>query len=202
MNSLKIRIPLKSSTNPSRKTNKKSEEKKLKRKRADDLILLKMNSLLKPGEIEIPQATIQAILLAMKCLIEEMGYHYDLNLILASLIYAEKYVKKTELIVVEDVLEVIMLSLICSLKFWQDQGMFILSLVLYSFFQFLQKKFKTNVRKGVDMELIAQVMSMPLAELREMEIQYMTDLEWDLYLTHENLISFSKGEKQIESAAL
>jgi hypothetical protein len=121
-----VRIPLqysgkisKPSATPQRKHIKNAKE--LETKKTQQFILLKLNSFLKQNQ-KLDLATCEFLFNVIKRVVESMAYEFDKNLLMSCLIYSDRYVHRAGRLDKNDVLQVLLLSVIVALKFSQDEG--------------------------------------------------------------------------------
>ena len=95
--------------------------KELETKKTNDFILQKLNSFLKPNQT-IDWTTTEFLFKVIKQVVESMAYEFDKNLQMTCLIYSDRFVHSTAPLDKDDVLQVLLISVIVALKFNQDEG--------------------------------------------------------------------------------
>ena len=94
---------------------------------------------------------------AISKVITQMGYDFDKSLMLSTIIYAGRFVQNRGLIPNEKTLELLLLSALMSTKFWMDTG--------------------------IDSDLAAHAMSLPLKEFFAKEWDFVRCLDYKLCIS-------------------
>ncbi|PRP80689.1 hypothetical protein PROFUN_11648 [Planoprotostelium fungivorum] len=93
----------------------------------------------------------------IKDLVKLMGYRYKKHLLLPTIIYMDRYIRKTGPIVPADFFRLLLTSAIVTVKFWEDWG--------------------------VDADLVQEVCGLSRKDIGNMERNFLSTIDYSLFLT-------------------
>ena len=96
--------------------------KDLEELRTRQLVLDHLNNWLQSGQTRIDLLTLDMMVSCIKRIMQEMTYDFDRNLLLVTVIYAERYVKFYGQIRTTDCFQLLLLSSMVTAKMWFDTG--------------------------------------------------------------------------------
>lgn len=137
--------------------------KVLEKQKRDNVIYRRIKSWLKEDEVILPE-TIRQYFSCIKQLVKLMNYEYKKNIILATVIYANKYIQNVGMISVNHLFRLLLTSTIVTIKFWEDGG--------------------------VDLELCSYVFGITKKEINDMERHFLVKIGYELFLKNEDIENF------------
>lgn len=132
----------------------------MKRRELDQILYRELNSWLHPSDCKISEADIQEMLECVRLAIELTGCRYKRNLLLASFVYADRYVKKKGTISRDNMLYFLLVTAIISVKFLSDIS-------------------------DMDLSCIAYVASIDKHALLSLERKFLVEIDYRLFISHE-----------------
>lgn len=136
--------------------------KELNKKRRMDMIVKKINSWLVPGTTIAPEI-LEQIINCIKQLSFLMGFHFNKQLVVATMIYVEKFVERKGQVNLFDIFDLLVVASIITMKFWAEE------------------------QYRVDMELTSYVSGIPKKQISSMERSFLGTIEYSLFLDSKTL---------------
>jgi len=131
--------------------------KELDKKRRMETIVRTINDWLVPGNTVAPEMLEQTIA-CIKQLSLLMGFHFDKQLLVATMIYIEKFVQRHGPIQFADVFDLFVVASTVTMKFWAEE------------------------QYRVDMDLTSYVSGIPKKAISSMERVFLGTIEYSLFL--------------------
>jgi hypothetical protein len=135
----------------------------LENERRISLIFHTVNSWLKSNQC-VSDHAIKEYIRCIKQLVKLMGYRYKKNLLLPTVIYADKFVKKDGLIDESDIFRVLLVSALVTVKFWEDTG--------------------------IDADLASYVSGFTKKEICDLERRFLNVIDYKLFLDNSDIEMF------------
>lgn len=131
--------------------------KELDKQRRMDAIVRTINTWLRPGE-RIASFTLEQTIKSIKQLSHLMGLHFDKQLLVATMIYIEKFVKRHGALQFSDIYNVLIVASIITMKFWAEE------------------------QYRVDMDLTSYVSGIPKKQISTLERIFLGTIDYALFL--------------------
>ncbi len=139
--------------------------KRLEKERRLQLIHEVVNQWLSSDSPAISRSVLKTFLTSIKDLIHMMGYRFTTNLLFPTIIYANKFVKLTELIPdLKALFHLLLVSALITVKMWEDCG--------------------------IDSLLVEEVVGVSRKQISLMERRFLAVLDYNLFLTPDHIDQF------------
>lgn len=137
----------------------------MEKAKRESALFSRITSWLSSGEF-VDHSAIKQFFVCIKQLVKLMGYEYKKNLLTATVIYADRYVRNTSLISANQLFRLMLTSTVATMKFWEDCG--------------------------VDLELCSYVFGIEKKSITVMERHFLTKIDYKLFLTKDDLLEFER----------
>eukprot|EP01114_Cavostelium_apophysatum_P009210 TRINITY_DN22301_c0_g1_i1.p1 TRINITY_DN22301_c0_g1~~TRINITY_DN22301_c0_g1_i1.p1 ORF type:complete len:184 (+),score=32.34 TRINITY_DN22301_c0_g1_i1:184-735(+) len=149
--------------------------RELERNRRKELIYQTINSWITSDHEPIEHEQLADYLGCIKQLCQLMGYHFKSNLLLPSVIYADKYVHTVGTLDRDQVFHLLLTSALVAIKFWEDEG--------------------------VDIELTCEIFGIDRKYFVQLEKDFLITLDYELMLSTKDIETFAHANMPAQTCA-